>query len=344
MSSLKDLLDTALAVRATLVTDKHTSAFRLFNGFLEGFPAVCLDIYAQTALIHDYSAVPDSGTMAVVKSWILENLPWVRCILLKTRQQHTMESTQFSNAQTRGHILHGSHPDDRLCENGVWYALDLVMNRDASFYLDTRNLRSWAKRKLAGKTVLNTFAYTGSLGVAALAGGATQVIQLDRNARYLALARKSCELNGFSISNRDFLAQDFFPAIGQLKHSQQTFDCVFLDPPFFASTNKGRVDLETDSTRLINKVRPLINHGGWLVAINNALFLSGQEYLAALQALCADGYLEIEELINVPLDFSGYPQTRLGQPPYDPAPFNHSTKIAVLRVRRETASTYPQGT
>ena len=360
MTTLTEYLDSALAARAALldadhaelvgtfhtelmgtfhtelVGNFHTAAYRLFNGFLEGFPALSLDIYAQTALIHselvgtshDNGSTESSAHIATAQAWILEKLPWVTCILLKTRERHTTE-------QSRGQLLFGSQPADRLLENGVWYALDLEMNRDASFYLDTRNLRSWAKANLAGKTILNTFAYTGSLGVAALAGGAARVVQMDRNARYLALARQSCALNGLPTSNQDFLAQDFFPAISQLKQQQQSFDCVFLDPPFFATTTKGRVDLETGSTRLINKVRPLIKHGGWLVAINNALFVSGQQYLASLEALCADGYLEIEELIPVPSDLSGYPQTRQGQPPCDPAPFNHSTKIAVLRVRRK---------
>ena len=331
MSFLTELLDSALAAREALADDGHAAAYRLFNGFLEGFPALCIDIYAQTALIHDSGSQTHFEYIPAAQAWILENLPWVKCILLKSRARHTSD-------QTRGRLLYGSIPDNRLCENGVWYALDLTMNRDASFYLDTRNLRAWAKSKLAGKTVLNTFAYTGSLGVAALAGGAARVMQMDRNTRYLALARQSCALNGLPAADRDFLAQDFFPAVGQLKQRQQTFDCIFLDPPFFASSAKGRVDLETGSTRLINKVRPLIKHAGWLVAINNALFVNGQEYLASLQVLCADGYLEIEELIPVPPDSSGYPQTCQGQPPCDPAPFNHSTKIAVLRVSRKIST------
>ena len=89
---------------------------------------------------------------------------------------------------------------------------------------------------------------------------------------------------------------------------------------------------------LINKVRPLINDGGYLVAVNNALFLSGNDYIEALEALCTEGYLQIEELIPVPDDFTGYTQTRLRSLPVDPAPFNHATKIAVLKVRRKAES------
>ena len=90
-----------------------------------------------------------------------------------------------------------------------------------------------------------------------------------------------------------------------------------------------------ESVRIINKARPLVKDGGRLIAINNALFLSGAEYIAALETLCADGYLAIETLIPVPEDITGYPATVVGAPPEDPAPFNHPTKIAVLRVRRK---------
>jgi 23S rRNA (cytosine1962-C5)-methyltransferase len=72
-------------------------------------------------------------------------------------------------------------------------------------------------------------------------------------------------------------------------------------------------------TRLINKVRPLINDGGWLVAINNALFFSGADYLKEIEALCADGYLSIEELIPVPADFIGDQQTQLAALVADPS-------------------------
>ncbi len=72
----------------------------------------------------------------------------------------------------------------------------------------------------------------------------------------------------------------------------------------------------------------------WLL-VNNAVFLSGKEFLQALENLCADGYLALETLIPVPDDITGYPRTRLSAPPVDPAPFNHPTKIAILRVRRK---------
>jgi len=95
------------------------------------------------------------------------------------------------------------------------------------------------------------------------------------------------------------------------------------------------VDQINESARLINKARPLVNDSGYLVAINNALYVSGSEYMQTLEALCEDGYLKIKELIPVPDGFTGYPETRIGKPITDPSPFNHSTKIALLEVKRK---------
>ncbi len=331
MKPLLNLLEGALAARAGLFDDSHQTGFRLFNGFSEGEPELAIDLYARTALIHNYAAFPVDGEPAVqaAQEFLQARLPWLACIVVKTRNGRTPQEKQ-------GKVVHGLTPDKRLLEHGVWYALDLLMNRDASLYLDTRNVRLWAIEKLKNRTVLNTFAYTGSLGVAARAGGAARVVHLDLNRAFLNVAKTSYTLNGFPIHKKDFAVADFWPYINQLKRAGETFDCVFLDPPFFAATGKGTVDLQRDAARLINKVRPLIADGGVLVAINNALFQSGKEYVQILESLCADGYLQIEQFIPVPEDFTGYPNTRAGSPPVNPAPFNHATKIAILRIRRKS--------
>jgi 23S rRNA (cytosine1962-C5)-methyltransferase len=77
------------------------------------------------------------------------------------------------------------------------------------------------------------------------------------------------------------------------------------------------------------------------VVVNNALYLSGQSFVEMLEELCRDQYMEIETIIPVPQDVTGFPETIVVQPPVSPAPFNHSTKIAVLRVRRKDEKTVP---
>jgi 23S rRNA (cytosine1962-C5)-methyltransferase len=302
----------------------------LFNGFYEGQPELVLELYARTLVIYDYANHPSAGKAVAQEAlaWSRAALPWVECVLLKTRRGPGEDDR-------RGQVIYGGPPARRMREHGVWYALDLQMNQDASIYLDTRLLRGWLLENSNGKSVLNTFAYTGSLGVAAAAGSAAQVVQLDRSRRFLNLAKDSYLLNGIPIHKPNFRAQDFWVAAARLRRAGETFDLALLDPPFFSSTTAGKLDLLADSARLINKIRPLVKHGGRLIAINNALYVSGAEYLETLQTLCTDGYLEFEGSIPVPEDFTGFPATRQGQPPIDPAPFNHPTKIAVLRVFRK---------
>jgi 23S rRNA (cytosine1962-C5)-methyltransferase len=327
---LLTLLAKAVEARASLFDAQHESTFRLFNGFTEGEPNLVVDLYASTLVIHHYADDLAQGQPLVEEAvkFLQEQFIWLRAGLVKTRNSQSQE-------EKRGQLLFGSTPDTKIKEHGIWYSVDLSMNRDASFYLDTRNLRKWLIDNLSGKTVLNTFAYTGSLGVAAQAGGAKRVVQHDLNRQFLNVAKTSYTLNGFPIHKQDFVAADFFSLVSKLKHTKERFDCVIIDPPFFSTTSKGKVDQVHESARLINKVRPLINDGGILIAINNALYVSGKEYMQTLEELGEDGYLRIKELIWVPEDFTGYPETRTGIPITDPAPFNHSTKIAVLEVNRK---------
>lgn len=323
-------LEKAFEARKSLLDSRHESAFRLFNGFTEGYPELVIDLYASTFVLHDYADDPVQGKLAVQQAhqFLLDKLMWLRAGIVKTRNARSQE-------EKRGQLLFGEKPDTKIREHGVWYSINLLMHRDASLYLDTCNLRKWLIENMQAKTILNTFAYTGSLGVAALAGGASRVIQHDLNHQFLNVAKTSCTLNGFPIDEHDFISTDFFILVGKLKRTDQLFDCVLIDPPFFSRTSKGRVDQVNESARLINRVRPLINDGGNLIAINNALYVSGKEYMQTLEGLCKDGYLKIKELIPVPEDFTGYPETRVGSPITDPAPFNHSTKIAILEVRRK---------
>jgi len=329
-NSVIPLLANALAARAELFDLKHEAAIRLFNGFAEGCADLVVELYGRTLVFHNQAERPESARPLIhaAQDYLLARLSWVQSVMVKTRHAPTLE-------EKRGLLTHGATPDRWMREHGVRYAIDLQLNRDPSLYLDTRNLREWAIGHLGGKTVLNTFAYTGSLGVAAMAGKAARVVQLDRNRTFLNIAKTSYTLNGFPIHKSDFVAQDFWPYVSRLRRSGEGFDCVFVDPPFFSLTDKGRVDLVNNSARVINKVRSLVKDGGWLVAINNALFVSGMDYMRTLETLCADGYLSIEALIPVPPDCTGYPQTTVTPPLVDPAPFNHSTKIAVLRVRRK---------
>ncbi len=327
---LYDAIDAAISFRKPFFESPPVGAFRLLNGFTEGCPGLAIDIFAKTAVVHDYA---DDGAFAPqpVTELLQDRLPWLKAVVWKKRRSDHA-------GERNGTLLYGVKPDDRIEEHGVRYALQLLLNRDNSFYADTRNLRKWLRETMRGKRVLNTFAYTGSLGIAAAAGGAIEVLQTDLSDKFLSVAQRSSHLNNLPVTRKGFLAGDFFPVVARLKREERRFDCVILDPPFFSDTAAGRVDLAYAPAALLNKVRPLVAHDGYLVAVNNSLYLSGHDFLAAVDALCDGVYLKREAIVPVPEDFTG------GNPEYrrcyqvDPAPFNHPTKIVILRVARKDAA------
>lgn len=327
---LQSKLEKAFTYRKDLLQESHTNAIRLFNGFLEGDPRWVIELFGKSLVISDNisQANEDVDTATALAQMYIAWLPSVQSILYKCRSAQDQEAK-------KGLLIFGDQLTDKIQELGVHHSINLQMNQDSSFYLDTRYLRAWLMENMAGKLVLNTFAYTGSLGLAALAGGAKKVVQTDLNRKFLEVAHKSCELNNFPTNKMKLIVGDFYKVVGNFKKAQKLFECVIIDPPFFSTTTAGRVDLVHESTRLVNKIRPLVAHDGYLVVVNNALFLSGQSFMDQLEELCDDRYMTIEAIIPVPQDVIGYPETIVNQPPVPTEPFNHSTKIVILKVKRK---------
>ena len=328
-SKMRRTLELCLDLRLQDASLSATNAMRLFNGFYEGFPRLTVDLFANTLVIsdHDREVTSHPEFHQAIAQFYAEALPNMQSVLLKQRHAQEVKLRQ-------GELIHGEQVSTSIEENGVNYALDLRLNQDSSFYPDTRNLRLWLRQQMKDARVLNCFAYTGALGIAASAGGAREVIQTDLNPHFLAVAKRSQVLNHFTGTMKT-LSQDFYPMIAGFKNQSELFDCVILDAPLFSKTRRGRVDLLQNWHGLVNKARPLIAHEGWLVAINNALFLPGNDLMESVRKLSADGYLEVAEIVSVPQDVTGYPQSIASQAPVDPAPFNHPTKIIIMRAYRK---------
>jgi len=328
-SGLRKTLETCLELRLKDPSLKASQVIRLFNGFYEGLPGLTVDLYANTLVIseHDRQRKGEQNLYKEIAECYAKVLPDVKSVLLKQRYAQDLE-------QRKGRLLLGGELPTSIEENGITYALDLRLNQDTSFYPDTRILRLWLSQQMKDARVLNCFAYTGALGIAALAGGASEVIQTDLNPHFLAVAQDSLVLNHFPGTMKT-LSQDFYPMVAGFKSQAELFSCVILDAPLFSQTRHGRVDLLQNWHGLINKVRPLVGHEGWLVAINNALFLPGNELMESVRKLTADGYLEISDIIPVPQDVTGYAQSIVAKAPVDPSPFNHPTKIMIMRTCRK---------
>ena len=136
-TNLIELLESAFEQRSEKLSGgEHLSAMRLFNGFTEGAPGLAIDLYGSSLLIHDLGKSPGQwqDQLGMMIDLYRQKMPWLDTVILKTRQAAT-------RAEKCGRLLFGEHPAERVKEHGTWYALDLLMQQDASMYLDTTNLR-----------------------------------------------------------------------------------------------------------------------------------------------------------------------------------------------------------
>ena len=87
------------------------------------------------------------------------------------------------------------HASHIVLENGERFCVNWEKGQKTGFFLDQRENRQLVKRYAKGRTVLNTFCYTGGFSVYALSGGAGEVCSVDSSERAVALATENMQLN-----------------------------------------------------------------------------------------------------------------------------------------------------
>jgi 23S rRNA G2069 N7-methylase RlmK/C1962 C5-methylase RlmI len=133
-------------------------------------------------------------------------------------------------------------------------------------FLDHAPLREWLRLKCGGLRVLNTFAYTGSLSVAAGLGGASHVTTLDLSKPIVRWAEENWALNELAADRARFIAGDVFERLPRLARQGEKFDLVILDPPSFSRGVKGAFSTAKDLTRLHELAMAVLDEGGYLVS------------------------------------------------------------------------------
>ena len=123
-------------------------------------------------------------------------------------------------------------------ENGIRYFADLGAGQKTGWYYDQRDNRAFMASLAHGKSVLDTYCYTGGFALAAAKAGAREAIGLDSSQPALALAEDSARANGLSAK---FVKAEVFEELERLGNAKETFDIVIADPPPFV---KSRKDLE----------------------------------------------------------------------------------------------------
>lgn len=266
-------------------------AVRLFHGrgqCHEGLLFVNVDWYAPVALVTLYSEEGELMLDPLLDGLSAKLGARLSCMVVQRR--HLPEAPS--------EVVFGRLPDRLYArEAGLRYRLRLGEAQNIGFFSDMRRGRALVRALAPGRAVLNLFAYTCSFSVAALAGGADRVVNLDMSRTALAVGRENHRYNGLEHRRATFLAHDLFKSFGKLKRLGP-FGIIVIDPPTEQGTS---FSARTGWPKLARRLAQWAAPGADVVACLNAPQL-GPEFLRELFARELPGATLVETL-GPPDDF-----------------------------------------
>ncbi|MCX7669594.1 MAG: class I SAM-dependent rRNA methyltransferase, partial [Anaerolineae bacterium] len=202
------------------------------HGEADGLPGLIVDRYGDTLSAQFLSAGTERWK-AVIADQLLAATGLTR---LYERSDSGVRGLEGLPAQ-RG-WLRGQGPTEiTIREHGWQLTLDVAEGHKTGYYLDQRDNRQrfaqWV-RHFGCQRVLNCYSYTGGFSVAALAGGAQEVLSVDSSAPALARAQAHVVLNGFEAARHQAIDADVNETLRRFVREGRTFDAIVLDPPKFA--------------------------------------------------------------------------------------------------------------
>jgi 23S rRNA (cytosine1962-C5)-methyltransferase len=173
----------------------------------------------------------------------------------------------------------GKCPESFLVqEEGLKFEIRPGNGLSVGLYVDARSARRFVRGHSAGKRVLNLFAYTCALGVAARAGGASEVVNVDASKHCLEWGRQNLGHNGFESASGEFWAAEVFFALRSLANKGRRFELVVLDPPSFSNVGKRRLRVVDDYAQLVSMCTQVLEPEGLLLAMCNTKSVGPRQF------------------------------------------------------------------
>ncbi|MGP4060244.1 class I SAM-dependent rRNA methyltransferase [Halobacillus sp. H74] len=254
----------AVEKRAKFYAMEDTTAFRVFNGAGDGIGGLTIEFFAGFYVVNWYSEGIYSFREEIYQA--LNDIADPRGVYEKLRfdknGQYVDQDDYVSGEKGEFPLI--------VSENGMSYAVDLNDGAMTGIFLDQRNVRkSLRDRYSEGKTVLNTFSYTGAFSVAAALGGATETTSVDLAKRSLPKTIEQFAVNGIDYESQDIKVMNVFDYFRYAERHALKFDVVVLDPPSFARTKKKTFSTSKDYTKLVKDTLKITSDGGLIVASTN---------------------------------------------------------------------------
>ena len=216
-----------------LIGNEATTCYRLIHGEGDLLPGLVVDVYERTAVVQCHSVGMYHSRQAIATA-------------IREAYGNDIEAIYDKSSQTLpfkaelgaidGYLWgRTAERDNIVLENGLKFKVNWEEGQKTGFFIDQRVNRDLVRQYAKGRKVLNTFCYTGGFSVAALAGGAKEVVSIDLSERAVKLAEENAIINFGSEAPHKTIACN---AVEYLKDIDSDYDLIILDPPAFAKHHK----------------------------------------------------------------------------------------------------------
>ena len=187
-------------------------------------------------------------------------------------------------------------PVTEICENGIYYAVDVENGQKTGFFLDQKYNRLAVARLAKGRRVLDCFTHTGSFALNAAKGGAEHVTAVDISASAIEMARRNAVRNGLE-GRMDFVVADVFELLPELiTRGGHPYDFIILDPPAFTKSRRT-VDAASRGYKEINlRALRLLPRGGYFATASCSHFMEDALFVKMLRAAALDAGMELRQI------------------------------------------------
>lgn len=237
----------------------RTNAYRAVFAEGDGCPGLVVDKYDRTLVAQFHTAGMDALKPLVVEGLIKAFGP-----------KSIVERSDVANRVPEGladkpvGMLHGTDVTDvEIEEQGFKFLVNVKEGQKTGFFLDQRENRQAIVRYAKGRTLANCFSYTGGFSVYA-ASVAKRVVSVDISKPAMEFCRRNFKLNGHPVPEGDFIAQDVFDFLKDMRPGE--FDFIILDPPSFAKNKKQLTNAIKAYTTINSKALEKLPDGGILVS------------------------------------------------------------------------------
>lgn len=283
MPKLEELLYNSRAKRSILENNPNTTAFRLVNSSADGVPDLCVDFFAGVLVASLYIDLSEKQENVLLE--VLAQTFQPAAIYLKRRPKEARHVANVARDSLAPDApAWGERVDEiEILEHGVKYLIRPGGDLSVGLFLDMREPRAWLKHHVAGKTVLNTFAYTCGFGLISSLNGAARAVNLDLSRRVLDWGQENYHLNKLEPKRFDFISGDVFDWLNRFARREDKFDVVILDPPSFATSKNMRFSAATNYDKLVALASSIVAPDGLLLSCCNLALLSRRDFYAQIK-------------------------------------------------------------